>query len=178
MKVVEILSAEEINRTLVRLASQILEAAGEPDRLALLGIHTRGVPMAQMIADRIQTLENIDVPVGSIDITFYRDDLDRIGMRTPEKTDIPFDLNDRRVILIDDVIYTGRTIRAALNAVHEYGRPELVWLAVLVDRGHRQLPIHPNFTGKHLPTAKDEKVKVYVKDLDGYDGVELISPQI
>ena len=137
VKVVEILSAEEINRTLVRLASQILESAGNPDRLALLGIHTRGVPMAQEIADRIETLEGIRVPVGSIDITFYRDDLDRIGVRTPEKTDIPFDLSDRRVILIDDVIYTGRTIRAALNAVHEYGRPELVWLAVLVDRGHQ-----------------------------------------
>jgi len=177
VKVVEILSAEEINRTLVRLASQIVESAGEPDRLALLGIHTRGVPMAQEIADRIETLENIRVPVGSIDITFYRDDLDRIGMRTPEKTDIPFDLSDRRVILIDDVIYTGRTIRAALNAVHEYGRPDLVWLAVLVDRGHRQLPIHPNFIGKHLPTSKDEKVKVYVKGYDGRDGVELISPQ-
>jgi len=177
MKIVEILSAEELNRTLVRLASQILESAGDPDRLVLLGIHSRGVPMAQMLAERIHALEGRHVQVGAIDITFYRDDLDRIGVRTPEQTDIPFDLNDRRVILVDDVIYTGRTIRAALNAVHEYGRPELVWLAVLVDRGHRQLPIHPNFTGKHLPTAKEEKVKVYLQAWDGRDGVELISPQ-
>ena len=120
-------------------------------------------------------LEGVTVPVGAIDITFYRDDLDQIGVRTPAKTDIPFDLTGETVLLVDDVIYKGRTIRAALNAVNEYGRPSTIWLAVLVDRGHRELPIHPDFTGKKLPTAKDEKVKVYLQSFDNRDGVELIS---
>lgn len=114
------------------------------------------------------------MPVGALDITFYRDDLDQIRVRTPSKTDIPFDLNGKNLVLIDDVIYKGRTIRAALNAVNDYGRPEVIRLAVLVDRGHRQLPIQPDFTGKKLPTAKEEKVKVYLQDLDGRDAVELI----
>ncbi|MBO9999128.1 MAG: bifunctional pyr operon transcriptional regulator/uracil phosphoribosyltransferase PyrR [Cyanobacteria bacterium SID2] len=176
MKIVEILSDEEIRRTLTRLASQVLERSGRPDRLVLLGIHTRGVPLAQRLASQIEILENVSVPVGALDITFYRDDLDRIGVRTPEKTEIPFDLTDKIAILVDDVIYTGRTIRAALNAVQEYGRPEAIWLAVLVDRGHRQLPIHPDFTGKILPTAKEEQVKVYLEDWDGRDAVELLKP--
>ncbi|MDC0832431.1 bifunctional pyr operon transcriptional regulator/uracil phosphoribosyltransferase [Leptolyngbya valderiana BDU 20041] len=176
MKIVEILSEEEIRRTLTRIASQVIEKSGQPDRLVLLGIHTRGVPLAQMLASQIEALENVSVPVGALDITFYRDDLDRIGVRTPEKTDIPFDLTDKIVILVDDVIYTGRTIRAALNAVQEYGRPEAIALAVLVDRGHRQLPIHPDFTGKVLPTAKEEQVKVYLKNWDGRDTVELLKP--
>ncbi|MFP4220191.1 MAG: bifunctional pyr operon transcriptional regulator/uracil phosphoribosyltransferase PyrR [Phormidium sp.] len=176
MKVVEILSAEEIRRTLTRLASQILEKSGHPDRLVLLGIHSRGVPLAHLLAEQIEVLENVPVPVGSLDITFYRDDLDRIAVRTPERTEIPFDLNDKIALLVDDVIYTGRTIRAALNAVQEYGRPEAIWLAVLVDRGHRQLPIHPDFTGKTLPTSKDEQVKFWVEDWDGRDAVELLKP--
>lgn len=174
-KVVEILSEEELRRTLTRLASQIVEASGNLGDLVLLGIYTRGVPIAHLLATQIRTLENIEVPVGAIDITFYRDDLDRVGMRTPAKDKIPFDLTGKIVILVDDVIFTGRTIRAALNAVLEYGRPEVIWLAVLVDRGHRQLPIHANFTGKTLPTAKEEIVKVYLQELDGRDGVELIS---
>jgi pyrimidine operon attenuation protein / uracil phosphoribosyltransferase len=174
-KVVEILSEEELRRTLTRLASQIVEASGNLSDLVLLGIYTRGVPIAHLLATQISNLENIEVPVGAIDITFYRDDLDRVGMRTPAKDKIPFDLTGKIVILVDDVIFTGRTIRAALNAVLEYGRPEVIWLAVLVDRGHRQLPIHANFTGKTLPTAKEEIVKVYLQELDGKDGVELIS---
>ena len=141
----------------------------------LLGIYTRGVPLAHLLARQIETLEQIAVPVGSIDITFYRDDLDQINLRTPEKTEIPFDLSNRTVVLIDDVIFKGRTIRAALNAVTEYGRPELIRLAVLVDRGHREVPIHPDFTGKTLPTAKEEKVKVYLQETDGRDGVELVT---
>jgi pyrimidine operon attenuation protein / uracil phosphoribosyltransferase len=173
-KVVEILSADELRRTLTRLASQAIEKSGNPADLVLLGIYTRGVSLAHMLASQIQALENIEVPVGALDITFYRDDLDRIGVRTPEKTQIPFDLTGKIVLLVDDVIYTGRTIRAALNAVQEYGRPTAVWLAVLIDRGHRELPIHPTFTGKTLPTAREELVKVYLQDFDGRDGVELI----
>lgn len=174
-KVVEILSSEEIRRTLTRLASQVVEKSRDLSSLVILGIYTRGVPLAQILARQIEVLEGVSVPVGAMDITFYRDDLDRIGVRTPARTDISFDLTGKTVLLVDDVIYKGRTIRAALNAANEYGRPSAIWLAVLVDRGHRELPIHPDFTGKHLPTAKEEKVKVYVQDLDGRDAVELIS---
>ncbi|OKH17125.1 bifunctional pyr operon transcriptional regulator/uracil phosphoribosyltransferase PyrR [[Limnothrix rosea] IAM M-220] len=172
--VIEILSAEEIRRTITRLASQIIEKAGNLSDVALLGLYTRGVPLAHNLAKQMELLENIQVPVGALDITFYRDDLDKISVRTPSKTDIPFDLNGRHLVLIDDVVFSGRTIRAALNAVNDYGRPELIRLAVLVDRGHRQLPVQPDFTGKKLPTAKDEKVKVYLQDVDGRDAVELI----
>ena len=174
-KVVEILSSEEIRRTLNRLASQVVEKSRDLSTLVILGIYTKGVPLGQMLARQIEVLEGVSVPVGALDITFYRDDLDQIGVRTPAKTDITFDLTGKTVLVVDDVIYKGRTIRAALNAVNEYGRPAAIWLAVLVDRGHRELPIHPDFTGKYLPTAKEEKVKVYLQDLDGRDAVELIS---
>jgi pyrimidine operon attenuation protein / uracil phosphoribosyltransferase len=173
-QVVEILSAEEIRRTVTRLASQIIEKAGDLSQVVLLGIHTKGVPLANQIAQQIIILEQITIPVGAIDVTFYRDDLDRVATRTPAKTQIPLDLTGKKVILVDDVIYKGRTIRAALNAVLDYGRPETIRLLVLVDRGHRELPIHPDFTGKKLPTAQEEKVKVYLQDLDGRDAVELI----
>lgn len=175
-KIVEILSATELRRTLNRIASQIVEKYGNLENLVLLGIYTKGVPLAELLAHQIEVLEQIKVPVGALDITFYRDDLDQVGMRTPEKTTIPFDLSGKTVVLVDDVIYKGRTIRAALNAVIDYGRPETIALAVLVDRGHRQLPIHPDFIGKTLPTAKEEQVKVYLEDLDGRDAVELLSP--
>lgn len=172
--VVEILSADEIRRTLRRLASEIIERVQDLSKLALLGIHTRGVPLARDLASQIQLLEQTSVSVGALDITFYRDDLDQIGPRTPNKSQIPFDLSNKVVVLVDDVIYKGRTVRAALNAVTDYGRPELIYLGVLVDRGHRQLPIHPDFTGKYLPTASEETVKVYVDSIDGRDAVELI----
>ncbi len=175
-KIVEILSSEELRRTINRLASQIIEKAGDVSHLVLVGIYTRGVSLSQRLAQQIEALENAPVAVGAIDITFYRDDLDKVGMRTPAQTKIPLDLTDKIVVLVDDVIYSGRTIRAALNAVNEYGRPETIGLAVLVDRGHRQLPIHPDFVGKELPTARDEQVKVYLEEIDGQDRVELISP--
>ena len=173
-KIIEILSPDEVRRTLTRVASQIVEKSGHPSELVLLGIHSRGVPLAQMLADQIGVLEQVKVGVGALDITFYRDDLDRVAMRTPAKTEIPFDLTGKTVVLVDDVIYKGRTIRAALNAVNDYGRPEKIWLAVLVDQRHREVPIQPDFTGKKLPTAKEEQVKVYIQELDGRDGVELI----
>jgi len=171
---IEILSAEELRRTVNRLASQIVERSGDLSKLVLLGIYTRGVPLAKTIWDQITVLENIEVPLGAIDITFYRDDLDTIGVRTPAKTDIPFDLTGKTVVLIDDVIYKGRTIRAALDAVNDYGRPEVIRLAVLIDRGHREVPIHPDYIGKQLPTAKEEMIKVYLQETDGRDGVELV----
>ncbi|MBD2346649.1 bifunctional pyr operon transcriptional regulator/uracil phosphoribosyltransferase PyrR [Anabaena subtropica] len=173
-KVVEILSAEDLRRTLTRLASQIVERTRDLSQLVLLGIYTRGVPLAELLARQIETLEGINVAVGALDITFYRDDLDQISLRTPAKTNIAFDLTGKTVVLVDDVIFKGRTIRAALNAVNEYGRPELIRLAVLVDRGHREVPIHPDFVGKQLPTAKEEVVKVYLQDWDGRDAVELV----
>ena len=173
-QIVEILSAEEIRRTITSLASQVIEVAPDLSQVVLLGIYTRGVPLAYLLGNQIEMIEGQKVPIGALDITFYRDDLDQIKVRTPEKTEIPFDLSGKIVILVDDVIYKGRTIRAALNAVTEYGRPEVIKLLVLVDRGHRQLPIHPDFTGKVLPTAKEEIVKVYLEAVDGKDAVELI----
>jgi pyrimidine operon attenuation protein / uracil phosphoribosyltransferase len=174
-KVVEILSPEELRRTVTRLASQIVERTRDLSQLVLLGIFTRGVPLAELLARQIEILEGISVEVGALDITFYRDDLDQIGLRTPAKTNIPFDLTGKTVVLVDDVIFKGRTIRAALNAIHDYGRPSTIRLAVLVDRGHREVPIHPDFIGKQLPTSQDEIVKVYLQDLDGRDAVELVS---
>lgn len=174
-KVVEILSAEELRRTMTRLASQVVEKSRDLSRLALLGLYTRGVPLAQRLASQIELLEQVQVPVGALDITFYRDDLDQIEIRTPAKTHIPFDLSDKIIVLVDDVIYSGRTIRAALDAINDYGRPEAIWLFVLVDRGHRQLPIHPDFTGKKLPTAQEEQVKVSLQETDQRDAVELVT---
>uniref|UniRef100_B8HPH7 Bifunctional protein PyrR n=1 Tax=Cyanothece sp. (strain PCC 7425 / ATCC 29141) TaxID=395961 RepID=B8HPH7_CYAP4 len=175
-EIVQILTPEDIRRTVTRLASQVVEKAkGNLSQIVLVGIYTRGVPLAEMIARQIELLEGIVIPVGALDITFYRDDLDQIGPRTPYKTHLPVDLSNRTVLLVDDVIYSGRTIRAALNAVNDYGRPENIWLLVLIDRGHRQLPIHPDFTGKTLPTAREEEVKVYLQDGDGRDAVELLT---
>jgi pyrimidine operon attenuation protein/uracil phosphoribosyltransferase len=174
--VVEILSAEEMRRTLNRLASEVVERGGDLSQLVLLGIYTRGVPLARLLAQQIQRLEGVELPVGAIDITLYRDDLDKISTRTPARTDIPFDMTNKVVVLVDDVIFSGRTIRAALNAVIDYGRPSAIRLAVLIDRGHRELPVRPDFVGKTLPTAKDESVKVFLQDTDGRDGVELLKP--
>lgn len=179
-KVVNILSAESIRRTLNRLASEIVERTDDLNNLVLLGIRTRGVPLAHLLGEQIQRLESVSIPTGALDITFYRDDLDQIGVRMPGKTEMPLDLAGesvdlagKTVVLVDDVIYSGRTVRAALNAVHDYGRPEAIRLAVLIDRGHRQVPIHPDFVGKQLPTAREETVSVFVHAVDGCDGVEL-----
>ncbi len=174
-QVVEIFSAEEVRRTLNRLASEVVEKVSDLSQLVLVGIYTRGVPLAKSLARQIEVLEGIAVPVGAIDITFYRDDLAQNRLRTPAKTEIPLDLSGKVVVLVDDVIYKGRTIRAALNAVNEYGRPDVIRLVVLIDRGHRELPIHPDFVGKHLPTAREEEVKVYVQEVDDRDAVELIT---
>lgn len=175
-QVVEILSAEAIRRTLNRLASEIIERTDNLADLVLVGIHTRGVPLARNIAQQMERLEGIQVPVGELDITFYRDDLDKIGTRTPAKCEMPCDLTGKKVVLVDDVIFSGRTVRAALNAVIDYGRPNLIRLAVLVDRGHRQLPIHPDFIGRDLPTAREEVVNVQLTPVDDKDTVELLKP--
>jgi len=173
-QVICILSAEEIRRTITRLASQVIERSDGLNNLVLLGIYTRGVPLAHLIAQQIETLEPSEVPVGALDITFYRDDLTRVRTRTPAKNKIPLDLTGKEVVLVDDVIYKGRTIRAALNAITDYGRPKSIRLLVLVDRGHREVPIHPDYTGKKLPTSSEEQVKVYLQETDGRYAVELI----
>jgi pyrimidine operon attenuation protein / uracil phosphoribosyltransferase len=171
-----LLSDQEVRRTFTRIATQIIERAQDLSQLIIIGIQTRGVPIAHILAQQIQQLEGIEVPVGAIDITFYRDDLDRIGARTPGQTNIPIDLNGKTVVLVDDVIYTGRTIRAAMDAIVDYGRPDTVRLAVIIDRGHRQLPIQPDFVGKIVPTTRDENIKVALQAIDGRDGVELTKP--
>jgi pyrimidine operon attenuation protein / uracil phosphoribosyltransferase len=173
---VEIYSAEELRRTVNRLASQIVENAGTLSNLVLLGIRTRGVPLCLSIARQIEILERIKVDTGAIDVTLFRDDLDRIGLRVPGQTNIPVDLTGKLVVLVDDVLFSGRTVGAALNSLNGYGRPNAVRLAVLVDRGHRELPIHPDFVGKVLPTSRGEQVKVFLQEVDGYDGVNLIKP--
>jgi pyrimidine operon attenuation protein/uracil phosphoribosyltransferase len=172
-QIVNILSAEELRRTVNRLASQIIEQSGDLSQLVLVGIYTRGVVLAQLLVRQIEVLEQVSVPLGALDITFYRDDLDQIELRTLQKA-ILLSICLAKSDSCDDVIYKGRTIRAALNAVTEYGRPQVIRLLVLVDRGHRELPIHPDFIGKRLSTASEEQVKVYLQDIDGRDGVELI----
>lgn len=176
-QVVEILSADAIRRTLNRLASEIIERTDHLADLVLVGIHTRGVPLAHTVAQQMERLEGIAIPVGELDITFYRDDLDKISTRTPAKSSMPCDLTGKKVVLVDDVIFSGRTIRAALNAVLDYGRPNLIRLAVLIDRGHRQLPIHPDFIGKSLPTAREEVVNVQLMPIDEKNTVELSRSQ-
>lgn len=170
---IEILSPEQMRKTINRIASEIVERV-DLSALVLLGVRTRGVPLAEILTRQIEIFERVKVPLGSLDITFYRDDLDQIGVRTPAQTDIPIDINGKIVVLVDDVIYKGRTIRAALNAISDYGRPAAIRLAVLVDRGHREVPIHPDIIGKILPTAKEEQVKVYIQEIDGKDGVYLL----
>jgi len=162
----------EIGRALTRIAHEILERSGDTDGLALVGIADRGDHLAARLAREIERITGTAPPVGVLDITFYRDD---IGMRTeaPEvhETRIGFDLSRRTVVLVDDVLYTGRTIRAAMDAVMDLGRPRAIRLAVLVDRGHRELPIRADFVGKNVPTNDDDQVRVMVRELDGHDGV-------
>ena len=168
----QVLDEPGIERALTRIAHEILERAGGTDGLALVGIRTRGVSLARRIADRLQAIEGTKVPVGALDITLYRDDLGLMaGAPVVRGTDIPFPVADKTVVLVDDVLYTGRTIRAALDAIIDIGRPRMIQLAVLIDRGHRELPIRPDYVGKNLPTARREIVQVMLKEHDGQDRV-------
>ena len=169
-----ILEEAELKRALVRIAHEIIERNKGAHNLALIGIHTRGIPIAARLAEKLRELENTEVPLGKLDITLYRDDLTEIAHQPlVRKTEVPFDLGKRRVILVDDVLYTGRTVRAALDALIDLGRPESIQLAVLVDRGHRELPIRADYVGKNLPTSRTEIVKVKLQESDGVDAVEL-----
>ena len=162
-----VMSEEEMNRSLKRITHEIIERNKGVENLVLVGIKRRGVPLANIIKDNIKTIENIEIPVCSLDITFYRDDLSKQNEEPKiNKLDLNIDLTNKTVILVDDVIYTGRTVRAAMDALLNYSRPNYIQLAVVVDRGHRELPIRPDFVCKNVPTSKDEHINVCVKEYD------------
>ena len=176
-----LLDGDAIERTLSRIAHEIIEQADDLDRVALVGIHTRGVPLAQRLRRLIEERAETRVDLGTIDVTFYRDDVSVRGREAPlhpqplvRATRLDFPLEGRTCILVDDVLYTGRTIRAAIETLFEYGRPARVQLAVLVDRGHRELPIRPDYVGKNLPTARGDRIQVELLEVDELDRVLLI----
>ena len=171
-----VMTAEDIRRTLTRIAHEIIERNKALDHLVLVGIHTRGVPLAKRLAADIERFEGITLPVGALDFSLHRDDL--ISLETPllvQRTDIPTDIDDKCIILVDDVLYTGRSIRAAMDTLIEMGRPHLIQLAVLIDRGHREMPIRADYVGKNIPSARHEDIKVRVIEIDGTDEVAIDS---
>lgn len=173
-----VLFKEDIKRILYRLAHQILEKNQNPQELVLIGIQTRGAYLAQRLQKIIKEIENIEVPLGILDITLYRDDLTTVGeVPLVKETAINFDLNEKIVILIDDVLFTGRTVRAALDEIMDFGRPKRVQLLVLVDRGHRELPIRADFVGKNIPTAKREHVEVRLEEVDGEEEIVILEKE-
>ena len=161
----------QIERALTRISHEILERNGGGDNVVLVGMHSRGVPLAQRISTAIEHFEGIKVPVGKLDIGMYRDDISEKGSPLMKPTDIPSDINGKTVVIIDDVLYTGRSIRAAMDAISDFGRPSQMQLGVLVDRGHRELPIRADYVGKNVPTAKDEDVQVRLREIDGTDEI-------
>ncbi len=170
---VEILSDRELGRTLSRLATQVLESVEDSRTLMLLGIPTRGVQLSRVLARELERLSGHAIAQGSIDPTFHRDDLERIGTRLPQITNLPNSVEDRQVVLVDDVIFTGRTVRAALEALQRWGRAQRVMLLVMVDRGHRELPIQPDFCGRVVPTRRSETIELRLRDVDDEEGVFL-----
>jgi pyrimidine operon attenuation protein/uracil phosphoribosyltransferase len=171
-----IMDAADVGRALTRIAHEVAERNRGVDGVVLVGIHTRGVPLAARLAAKLAEIEGRPVPLGALDVSMYRDD---IGLRPPaagHDTHLPFDLSAKMVVLVDDVLYTGRTIRAALDALLDFGRPRAIQLAVLVDRGHRELPLRADYVGKNVPTALDEAVRVRLAETDGDDGVVLERP--
>jgi len=171
----EIINSEGMRRILTRIAHEITEKNQGIENLVLIGIRTRGVPLAKRLAKKIEKYEGVNLPVGILDITLYRDDLSTIAQQpVVHQTEIPFDITGKRVILVDDVLYTGRTIRAALDALVDLGRPEFIQLAILVDRGHRELPICSDYIGKNLPTSRKEIISVRLTEIDNEDRVLLM----
>lgn len=170
-----IMDETAINRALVRISHEIVEKNKGVEDVALVGIRRRGVPLARRMASYISGIEGIEIPVGVLDITLYRDDLSSLSSQpVVHKTEIPFNISDKKVVLVDDVIYTGRTVRAALDALADIGRARMIQLAVLIDRGHRELPIRPDYVGKNVPTSRDEVVKVKLEEVDGENCVVIL----
>jgi len=170
-----VMTAEDIKRTLARIAHEIIERTKTVDHLILVGIHTRGVPLAKRLATNIESFEKLKPPVGALDISLYRDDLPSLEVQPIVKhADISTNVNDKSIVLVDDVLYTGRSTRAAMDALIDLGRPRSIQLAVLVDRGHRELPIRADYVGKNIPSARDEEIQVQLVETDGTDGVVII----
>jgi len=167
------MDADGINRAITRIAHEILEANKGAGNLAIAGIVTRGAVLAELLAARITEIEGTTVPVGTLDISFYRDDVATRLNPEVHRTDIPFDVEGRDIVLVDDVLFTGRTIRAAMDVIFDYGRPDSIQLAVLVDRGHRELPLRADYVGKNVPSAGRERVTVRLESVDGRDAVEI-----
>jgi pyrimidine operon attenuation protein / uracil phosphoribosyltransferase len=176
----QVMDADRMSRALTRIAHEILERNRGVDQIALVGIRTRGVPLARRLARMLREINGDEVPTGALDITLYRDDLMRhpVGPQpVVRRTEIPFSIDDRKLLLVDDVLYTGRTIRAALDALIDFGRPRAIQLVVLIDRGHRELPIKADYVGKNLPTSLKESVQVRLQEIDGADEVVLESTE-
>ena len=168
-----LMSKEQMRRALIRISHEILEKNQGVDDMMLVGVHTRGVPIAKRVQTIIQGFEGKNVPVGALDFRFYRDDLKDTQSIGESQTLIPFDITDKNIVLVDDVLFTGRSIRAAMEALIDIGRPKSIQLAVLVDRGHRQLPLRADYVGKNIPTSLKERVDVLLSEIDGYDSVVL-----
>jgi len=173
----QVLDEHALDRALTRIAHEILEHNAGADDLAFVGLRTRGVTLAQRLAAKIARIDGVQLPVGTLDISLYRDDLGLRSAPVVRGTDVPFSMKDKIVVLVDDVLFTGRTIRAALDAMIDLGRPKMVQLAVLVDRGHRELPIRPDYVGKNLPTSRRESVAVRLREHDGEDRVLIEEPE-
>ena len=173
-----LLISSDIKRALYRIAHEIIERNKGVEDIVLIGLWTRGVPLARRIADIIQHFEGVPVPVGALDIALYRDDISSLELRsTLRKTDISSDITDKHVVLVDDVLYTGRSIRAAMDALIDLGRPKSIQLAVLIDRGHRELPIRADYVGKNIPSSRDEEIQVQLEETDGVDEVTIKEKQ-
>ena len=170
----QLLGADDIRRAIARLAHEVVERNEGVQSLVIVGLRTRGIPLARRLQERIEEFEGVHVPLGELDITLYRDDVHQRAPRALSPTYLPVAIEDKTVVLVDDVLYTGRTIRAALDALIDLGRPRAIQLVCLIDRGHRELPIRPDYVGKNVPTSRHEKVAVHVEEIDGVDEVVLI----
>ena len=170
-----IMTAEDIGRSLARIAHEIIERNKTAEHLILVGMRTRGVPLAKRLVANMEHLDGSKIPVGALDITLYRDDLSSLNPQpTVQRTDIPVSIDDKSVVLVDDVLYTGRSIRAAMDALTDLGRPRSIQLAVLVDRGHRELPIRADYVGRNIPSSRDEEIRVQLVETDGIDAVVIV----
>jgi pyrimidine operon attenuation protein/uracil phosphoribosyltransferase len=170
-----VMTREDIRRSLARIAHEIMERNKIVENLVLVGMRTRGVPLARRLAANMENFEGLKIPVGALDISFYRDDLSLLNVQpTVQHTDITVSIDDRFVVLVDDVLYTGRSTRAAMDALIDLGRPQSIQLAVLIDRGHRELPIRPDYVGKNIPSSRDEEIQVRLIEVDGVDEVVII----